>query len=78
LAALWPAGGRDVFATVTWSTRSIWLHLPRHSARSYASLGPGIRASICNNIDFGAAAKFPLIEPNTGSLMLRAELRILS
>ena len=43
---------------------------------TYFSLGPGLRTSICNKVDFGAAALFPLTDPSMGT-MVRVEIRVL-
>lgn len=43
---------------------------------TYFEIGPGLRASICNKIDFGGAVAFPVTEPNYGT-WFRAEIRVL-
>ena len=49
----------------------------KSSGFTYFNLGPGLRMSICNNIDFGAAAAFPLTDPHWGNPQIRTELRFL-
>jgi hypothetical protein len=48
----------------------------RSSGGTYFNLGPGLRMSICKNIDFGTAVAFPVTDPNFGTT-IRTELRIL-
>lgn len=49
-----------------------------HSAgTTYFSIGPGLRASICDAVDFGAAVAFPVTNNYWASPWLRVELRIL-
>jgi len=47
------------------------------SGMTYLSLGPGIRMSICDRIDFGSAVSLPLTSPNWGDATFRTEFRIL-
>jgi hypothetical protein len=47
------------------------------SGDTYASLGPGLRQSVCNNLDFGGALAFPISDHHWASTQLRIELRIL-
>jgi hypothetical protein len=47
------------------------------SGETYASLGPGLRQSVCNNIDFGGALAFPITDHHWASTQLRMELRVL-
>ncbi len=49
----------------------------RSSMDTYVNIGPGVRASICDKIDFGGAIAFPLSEPNWANPILRLEFRIL-
>jgi hypothetical protein len=45
--------------------------------QTYFSLGPGLRASICDRVDFGGAIAFPVTDPNWGDPWFRLELRVL-
>lgn len=45
------------------------------SHSSYFSMGPGLRMSICDTVDFGAAIAFPLNEPNWANPQIRTEFR---
>ncbi|WP_435020364.1 hypothetical protein TA3x_001789 [Tundrisphaera sp. TA3] len=47
------------------------------SGASYLSLGPGIRMSICDKIDFGSSVALPLTSPSWGDATFRTEFRIL-
>jgi hypothetical protein len=47
------------------------------SGDSYLSLGPGLRMSVCDVIDFGVGTAFALDTPNWGDPLIRSELRIL-
>ena len=49
----------------------------RSSGETYASIGPGLRASICNAVDFGGAVAFPITDKHWGDPILRLEFRIL-
>ena len=49
----------------------------KSSGMTYANIGPGIRASICDKVDFGGAIAFPLSEPSFANPILRLEFRIL-
>ena len=49
----------------------------KSSGMTYVNLGPGLRASICDKIDFGGALAFPLSEPSWANPILRLEFRIL-
>lgn len=46
------------------------------SGDSYLSLGPGLRMSVCNFIDFGVGTAFALDSPNWGDPLIRSEVRI--
>jgi hypothetical protein len=43
----------------------------------YFNIGPGLRLSICNNLDFGAAVAFPISEPHMVGSSVRVEVRFL-
>ena len=45
--------------------------------QGYFSVGPGLRMSICNNIDFGGAVALPVTDPHVVGPSVRVELRIL-
>jgi hypothetical protein len=47
------------------------------SGSSYLMIGPGLRASICNRVDFGGAVSFPITDNHWANPWLRLELRIL-
>ena len=47
------------------------------SGMTYANVGPGIRASICDAVDFGGAIAFPMTEPHWDNPTFRVEFRIL-
>jgi hypothetical protein len=49
----------------------------RSSGVTYFSIGPGIRASICNAVDFGGAIAFPVSSQHWADPILRLEFRIL-
>ena len=49
----------------------------KSSGDTYFNLGPGLRVSVCNNVDFGAAVAFPLSEPHWANPIFRSEFRIL-
>lgn len=49
----------------------------RSSGMTYFNIGPGIRASICDAIDFGTAVTFPVTDHYWANPWLRVELRIL-
>ncbi len=49
----------------------------RSSRDTYVNIGPGLRASICDSIDFGGAIAFPVSEPHWDNPLLRIEFRIL-
>ncbi|MCA1684566.1 MAG: hypothetical protein LC745_00990 [Planctomycetia bacterium] len=49
----------------------------KSSGFSYFSVGPGLRTSVCNNLDFGVGLAFPLTDPHWGNPLIRTELRIL-
>lgn len=46
------------------------------SGDSYLSLGPGLRMSVCDFIDFGVGTAFALDSPNWGDPLIRSEIRI--
>jgi hypothetical protein len=48
----------------------------KSSGDSYLSLGPGLRMSVCNFIDFGVGTAFALDTPNWGNPLIRSEIRI--
>jgi hypothetical protein len=45
--------------------------------QGYFSVGPGLRMSVCNNLDVGAAAAFPVSEPHIVGPSIRVEVRFL-
>jgi hypothetical protein len=49
----------------------------RSSGSTYFSIGPGLRASICDSVDFGGAVAFPVSDHFWASPWVRLELRIL-
>jgi hypothetical protein len=57
--------------------RLFYSQFQKSSGNSYLMAGPGLRASVCDRVDFGAAVLFPLGEPNWGAPWLRVELRVL-
>jgi hypothetical protein len=48
----------------------------KSSGNSYFSLGPGLRMSVCKNIDFGVGTAFALGSPNWAEPLIRSEVRI--
>ena len=53
------------------------LGIQKSSGFTYFSVGPGLRLSVCNNLDFGVGLAFPLTDPHWGNPQIRTELRIL-
>jgi len=49
----------------------------KSSGETYAMVGPGLRQSICNNVDCGGALAFPITDHHWASTQLRLELRVL-
>ncbi len=47
------------------------------SQGSYCNIGPGLRMSLCNQIDFGGAITFPVTSGRWGDPYLRVEMRFL-
>ena len=47
------------------------------SGETYFNMGPGLRTSICDRIDFGGAVAFPVSDGRWEDALLRMELRIL-
>ena len=47
------------------------------SGSTYFMIGPGLRASVCNRVDFGGAVAFPVTQPHWADPWLRLEVRIL-
>ena len=43
----------------------------------YFNMGPSLRLSICNKLDFGAAVAFPVSDPHMVGTTVRAEIRFL-
>jgi hypothetical protein len=48
----------------------------KSSGASYFSLGPGLRMSVCKNIDFGIGTAFSLGSPNWADSLIRSDVRI--
>lgn len=46
------------------------------SGDSYLSLGPGLRVSVCDYVDFGVGTAFALNSPNWSDALIRSEIRI--
>lgn len=49
--------------------------LQRASDSTYLSLGPGIRVSICDKVDFGVGTAFSLTSDNFADELIRSEFR---
>ena len=49
----------------------------KSSGFTYLSVGPGLRLSVCNNLDFGVGVAFPVTDPHWGDPLIRTELRFL-
>jgi len=49
--------------------------MQRASGETYLSLGPGIRASICDKVDFGVGAAFSLTADHFADQLIRSEFR---
>jgi hypothetical protein len=51
---------------------------PVHSAgETYVNVGPSVRLSICNRLDFGAALAYPVSDHHWADPMVRGEVRLL-
>lgn len=57
----------------TWRTGTF----QKSSGETYCSLGPGLRLSVCDGIDFGTAVVWPITSGRWADPWLRAEIRIL-
>jgi hypothetical protein len=44
---------------------------------TYYNIGPGLRMSLCNKMDFGGAVTFPVTEHSWGAPLLRLEVRFI-
>ena len=47
------------------------------SNETYFNIGPGLRMSVCNRVDFGAAVTWPVSYHYWGDPVVRAEMRVL-
>jgi hypothetical protein len=48
-----------------------------NSGDTYFDLGPGLRKSVCNRVDFGGAIVFAVTSPHFATPLFRLEVRFL-